>query len=130
MAYRDDRDAVNQQLDALELENGRLRQDLGELQERYDQLVQRGHEIRRSKSRACCTMCGGNLLPVALFAVRDSRKPVPLQISTLRYGAPAGGFTHTGALHSLACASCGFIHSFLAFDQSGLPGGLPEPGPV
>ena len=119
MAYRDDRDALHLQLDALELENGRLQKELEDLQGRYDRLVQTGHEIRRSKSRVSCTMCGGNLLPVALFAGKDSRRPVPLQISTMRYGSPEGGFTHTAALHSLACASCGYIHSFLAFDQTG-----------
>jgi hypothetical protein len=119
VAYRDDRDALHLQLDALEGENGRLKKDLDELQERYDELVQRGHEIRRSQSRASCTMCGGSLLPVALFAGRDSRRPVPLQISTLRYGSPEGGFTHTGALHSLACSSCGYLHNFLAFNQAG-----------
>ena len=117
MAYRDDREALHLQLNALESENGQLKKDLGELHERYEELVKNGHELRRIHSRTSCTMCGGSLLPVALFAGRDPRRPVPLQISTLRYRSPDGGFTHTGTLHSLACASCGSLHNFLAFDE-------------
>ena len=119
MGYRDDRDALHLQLNALETENGQLKKDLADLQERYESLVETGHEMRRDKSRVNCTMCGGNLLPVAMFAGKDSRKPVPLQISPMRYGSPEGGFTHTGALHSLACSSCGYIHNFLAFNHQG-----------
>lgn len=123
MGYRDESDGLRLELTHLESENERLRSELADQTARYEQLVRQGHEIRRDRSRVACVMCGGSLHPVALFAGHSSRNPVPLQVSTLRFGSPTGGFTHAAGFHTLACASCGFLHNFLAFDEDGPPPG-------
>lgn len=60
-----------------------------------------------------CTVCGGALLPVAVFAGRNDRSPLPLRMSTIRFVNPAGGFTHSAPILAKACSSCGFIHHFI-----------------
>ncbi len=62
-------------------------------------------------------MCGGSLLPVAVFAGRHDA-PVPLQVSTARFGDPGGGFTRSAPIKALACASCGFIHNFIDIEKA------------
>ena len=124
MGYRDDRDAMAMQIAELERDNIRLREALGHAEDRARDVQDERHEQRRSAHKAC-VMCGGTLLPVAIFAGHDTRQPLPLSMSTLRFTSPAGGFTHAAPVHSLACSSCGFIHNFI--DVS--PKGGPLPGP-
>jgi hypothetical protein len=50
---------------------------------------------------------------VALFAGRDLKNPIPLVLSTARFGDPGGGFSRSAPLKSKVCSSCGFIHSFI-----------------
>ncbi len=125
MSYRDDRDALHSQVQSLEAENERLQADLEEARARLDAFVEKGHRLRRDESRIACIMCGGRLLPVALFAGKSPRHPVPLQVSTMRFGSPTGGFTGTAPFHTLACTSCGFLHNFLAFEEGIMPGEVP-----
>ena len=114
MAYRDDRDALVLELDHLQRENQKLKDQLDEANERFRQLAQTRHEQRRVEAaRRGCALCGGSLLPVAMFAGHDIGAPLPLSLSTMRFGNPRGGFTHAAAVHSMACASCGFIHNFI-----------------
>ena len=119
MPYRDDREALELRVRELERENERLRDELDAEQARRMALTQATHERRHSEARAGCVLCGGTLLPVAVFAGHDIQQPLPLNISTLRFGRPAGGFTHSAPIHSMACASCGFIHSFISMDTPG-----------
>jgi hypothetical protein len=111
--YRDDRQALALELQALEHENQRLREELGALTRRFRDLVRERHDLRRSSARESCALCGGTLLPVAIFAGHDISQPLPLNLSTLRFSAKSGGFTHSAALQAYACTSCGFIHSFI-----------------
>ncbi len=107
----------------LERENRRLKEAIGESEERARELTDAKHEIRRRASRAGCALCGGTLLPVAVFAGHDISSPLPLSISTIRFGNPSGGFTHSAPIHSRACASCGYIHNFIdmpSADHAGL----------
>ncbi len=83
-----------------------------------------------------CTVCGGALLPVAVFAGRNDRSPLPLRMSTMRFVNPAGGFTHSAPILAKACSSCGFIHHFIDMreqDQQAPawppPENAPEPEP-
>lgn len=116
MGYRDDREALRLEIEGLEHENQRLREDLQRAEARLRQTVDATHQVRRDASRQACVMCGGTLLPVALFAGRNAKRPVPLQVSTMRFQSPDGGFTGTAPFHTLACTSCGFLHNFLAFE--------------
>jgi len=100
----------------MERENAELRHRLEETEMRYQELLDVKHEERRAGTRSSCVLCGGSLLPVAVFAGRDTLNPVPIHISTMRFGSPRGGFTHTAPYRSMACASCGFIHSFIDFE--------------
>lgn len=117
MSYRDDRQALALELAALERENADLREQLKEAQARYDSLNDEQHEARRDGSRTHCVNCGGSLLPVAVFAGHDVSSPLPLKMSTIRFGSPAGGFTAAAPIRSMACSSCGFIHSFIDMDE-------------
>lgn len=122
MGYRDDRDAMILQLAALEQENDRLRRELAEADARARGVADDTRERRRSSAHKACVMCGGlTLLPVAIFAGHDTRAPLPLHMSTLRFTSPSGGFTHSAPVHSLACSTCGFIHNFI--DMPGRPAG-------
>jgi len=124
MGYRDDRDAMAMQIAELERDNARLREALGQAEDRARNVQDERHEQRRSAHKAC-VMCRGTLLPVAIFAGHDTRQPLPLSMSTLRFTSPTGGFTHAAPVHSLACSSCGFIHNFIEIS----PKGGPLPGP-
>ena len=119
MGYRDDRDAMAMQLAELERENARLREALDTAEGRAREAQEHRHERRRSGAHKACVMCGGTLLPVAIFAGHDTRQPLPLSMSTLRFTSPAGGFTHAAPVHSLACSSCGFIHNFINIRPAG-----------
>ncbi len=114
MGYRDDRDAMVLQIAELERENARLQTALETAVERAREVHEHNREQRRTAPKSC-VMCGGTLLPVAIFAGHDTRQPLPLSISTLRFTSPSGGFTHAASVHSLACSSCGFIHNFVDF---------------
>ncbi len=123
MAYRDDREAMMLQIAALEDENHRLRRELEEAASRARGVADDARERRRSTAHKTCVMCGGStLLPVAIFAGHDTRAPLPLHMSTLRFTSPTGGFTHSAPVHSLACSTCGFLHNFIDMsDRSAVP---------
>lgn len=113
VAYRDDRQALELQLTELERQNEELREELG--QERAKARAERAEDRARRHTSAGreCTVCGGSLLPVAVFAGRNDRSPLPLRMSTLRFLNPSGGFTHAAGILAKACTSCGFIHHFI-----------------
>jgi hypothetical protein len=71
------------------------------------------HEVRKAGAFRGCALCGGSLLPVAVFAGQNHRSPLPLNVSTLRFGDPSGGFTGSAPIKSKVCSSCGFIHQFI-----------------
>lgn len=102
----------------LERENERLRGALAEAQERFHELLTQQYEDRRKTLRMSCVMCSGNLLPVAIVAGHDVRNPLPLKMSTLRFGSPEGGFTASAPVRSYACGTCGYIHNFIDMDQT------------
>lgn len=114
MSYRDDRQALELQLAELERENEALREELQ--QERIKARAARAEDRERrhmSVGREC-TVCGGSLLPVAVFAGRNDRSPLPLRMSTLRFVNPSGGgFIRAAPILAKACTSCGFIHHFI-----------------
>lgn len=113
MAYRDDRQALQLQLAELERENEELRDQLRD--ERAKAVAARAEDRDRRHESAMreCTVCGGALLPVAVFAGRNDRSPLPLRMSTIRFVNPTGGFTHSAPILAKACSSCGFIHHFI-----------------
>ena len=114
MVYRDDRDAMILQIAALEQDNERLRRELEEAEGRARGVADDTRQRRRDGAHKTCVMCGGvTLLPVAIFAGHDTRAPLPLHMSTLRFTSPSGGFTHSAPVHSLACSTCGYLHSFI-----------------
>ncbi len=113
MAYRDDRQALAMQIAELERANQKLREKLEASQRKLAKTQSEQTAKRTAKARQGCIVCGGTLLPVAIFAGRDITAPLPLKMSTLRFVDPNGGFTHSAPLHSMACASCGFIHNFI-----------------
>lgn len=112
VSYRDDRLALSLQIAELERENEELKGEVAQLKERARQERAADREKRRVGALRACAMCGGSLLPVAMFAGRD-RSPIPLAVSTVRFGDPAGGFTRSAPIKSLVCSSCGFVHSFI-----------------
>lgn len=120
VVYRDDRQALSLQVAELERENAELREQVESLQ--GDARRQRDEE-RETRHRAGaergCAMCGGSLLPVALFAGRDLRAPIPIALSTLRFGAPDGGFTRSAPVKAKVCSSCGYIHTFIDIEADG-----------
>jgi hypothetical protein len=113
MVYRDDRQALVLQLNELERENQQLKADLERFEERLSRLLAERQEIRHARARQACALCRGTLLPVAIFAGHDTRAPLPLSMSTLRFTSPQGGFTHSAPVRSFVCASCGYIHNFI-----------------
>lgn len=112
MSYRDDRQALALQIAELERENEELKHEVEQLKESAKQTRDADRELARTKAFKACVLCGGSLLPVAMFAGRD-RSPIPLALSTVRFGDPAGGFTRSAPIKSLVCSSCGFIHNFM-----------------
>ena len=98
---------------ALEQQNHRLREALHESEERFNALLTHQYEERRKSVRKTCVMCSGNLLSVAIVAGHDVRNPLPLKMSTLRFGSPTGGFTASAPVRSYACGTCGYIHNFI-----------------
>ena len=117
MAYRDDQNALVLEVAQLERENERLRSALADAQERFTDLLSQQYEERRKTVRMSCVMCSGNLLPVAIVAGHDVRNPLPLKMSTLRFGSPEGGFTASAPVRSYACGTCGYIHNFIDMDE-------------
>lgn len=114
VAYRDDRQALSLQVAELERENERLRGELEELRgEARKQRDEDRENRRRTGAEASCVLCGGSLLPVALFAGRDLRAPIPIALSTLRFGDPHGGFTRSAPVRARVCSSCGYVHCFI-----------------
>jgi hypothetical protein len=113
MAYRDDRQALSLQVADLERENEELKEEVAQLKAKAKQDRTQERENRRVRAFQSCAICGGQLLPVAVFAGRDHGKPIPLSMSTARFGAPDGGFSRSAPLKSKVCSSCGFIHSFI-----------------
>lgn len=113
MAYRDDRQAVELQLAELERENEKLREELEAVQAQVRQERARGREEQRTRARGVCPACGGSLLPAAVFAGSNDKNPVQLRMSTLRFGNPSGGFTHSAPVQAKVCGTCGFIHHYI-----------------
>ena len=121
MAYRDDRQAMSLQIAELELENERLREEVDTLREEGKRLRDEDREVRKREStERGCVSCGGSLLPVALFAGTNLRSPIPISLSTLRFGDPAGGFTRSAPVKAKVCSSCGYVHCFIQID-AGVP---------
>lgn len=116
MAYRDDRQALELQLAELERENEKLRKELDASQGQVKEERARGRERQRKRARGVCPACGGTLLPAAVFAGSNDKNPVQLRMSTLRFGSPAGGFTHSAPVQAKVCGSCGFIHHYIDLD--------------
>ncbi|MEM9452705.1 MAG: hypothetical protein AAGF11_00910 [Myxococcota bacterium] len=113
MAYRDDRQALELQLAELERENEELRDQLQDARAKAIAARAEDRDRRHESAMRKCTVCGGALLPVAVFAGRNDRSPLPLRMSTLRFVNPTGGFTHSAPILAKACSSCGFIHHFI-----------------
>ena len=107
---------------SLARENQRLETALAEAEERFKGLLSGQYEERRKTMRRSCVMCTGNLLPVAIVAGHDVRNPLPLKMSTLRFGSPGGGFTASAPVHSYACGTCGYIHNFIDMEPGQLAG--------
>jgi hypothetical protein len=56
--------------------------------------------------------------------------PIPLAVSTVRFGDPSGGFTRSAPIKTLVCSSCGFIHNFIdiqAPEAADVTGEFPVP---
>ena len=122
MAYRDDRQAQELQLSELEHENEKLREELRTAQEQLKDARAKEREQRRNTARGTCPSCGGSLLPAAVFAAHDGRDPMPLRMSTLRFGKPTGGFTHSAPVQAKVCGSCGTIQQYIDLqDAAAIP---------
>ncbi|MCA9634944.1 MAG: hypothetical protein KC420_02810 [Myxococcales bacterium] len=126
MSYRDDRQALALQLAELERENERLRSEIESFEERLSRVMNERQELQHARSRRSCVLCRGTLLPVAIFAGHDTRAPLPLSMSTLRFVSPQGGFTHSAPVRSFVCSTCGFIHNFVDITAPASAG--PGPG--
>jgi len=114
VVYRDDRQAMSLQIADLERENERLREENETLRDDAKRLRDEGREVRKRESKeGGCVACGGSLLPVALFAGRNLRSPIPISISTMRFGDPEGGFTRSAPVKANVCSSCGYVHCFI-----------------
>lgn len=118
MAYRDDRQALELQLAELQRQNEELRDDLDASRETARVTRAKDRERRHDSSMRECTVCGGALLPVAVFAGRNDRSPLPLRMSTMRFINPEGGFTSSAPILAKACSSCGFIHHFIGMHSA------------
>jgi hypothetical protein len=122
--YRDDRHALSLQVAELERENEQLREQIERLEDDAKRQRDEDREVRKREStERGCVSCGGSLLPVAVFAGRDLRSPVPISLSTLRFGDPAGGFTRSAQVKAKVCSSCGYVHCFID-----IAAGTPEDG--
>ena len=117
MSYRDEQQALLIEVAALTRENQRLQTALEDSEQRFKELLSHEYEERRKSLRKSCVMCSGNLLPVAIVAGHDVRNPLPLKMSTLRFGSPEGGFTASAPVRSYACGTCGYIHSFIDMEN-------------
>lgn len=118
MVYRDDRQALSLQVAELERENAELREQIEALHEEARRMRDEERESRhRAGAERGCVVCGGSLLPVALFAGRNLRAPIPISLSTLRFGAPEGGFTRSAPVKAKVCSSCGYVHAFIEIDK-------------
>jgi hypothetical protein len=113
VVYRDDRQALSLQVAELERENEQLREELESVKSDARRERDERHEERKAGAFRGCALCGGSLLPVAVFAGQNHRSPLPLNVSTLRFGDPSGGFTGSAPIKSKVCSSCGFIHQFI-----------------
>jgi hypothetical protein len=129
VSYRDDRQALALQVAALERENDDLKAQLDDAQDRYRKARAATHEERKRGTRDTCGLCGGTLLPVAVFAGHDAGAPLPLHMSTIRFGAPAGGFTHAAPVRAYACTSCGHLEHFIDMDAVDLDPSVIGPPP-
>lgn len=119
MVYRDDRQALSLQVAELERENDRLREELDTLRGEAKRARDEGRETRRrAAAEAGCVSCGGSLLPVALFAGRNLKAPIPISLSTLRFGDPEGGFTRSAPVRARVCSSCGYVHCFIDIERA------------
>jgi hypothetical protein len=130
MAYRNDLQALTLQLAEVERENEELRAENESLRAETQRVRDQAHEHRRKEGTRACSVCGGSLLAVALFAGRDHGSPLPLSLSTLRFVDPNGGFTRSAPVKSLVCSSCGFIHNFIDLSPTGGPGDPFGPGDI
>ncbi len=101
------------QLSELEQENQKLRRELDGVKSQLVDARAERREQQRSRTAGVCPSCGGSLLPVAVFAGNNNRNPMPLRMSTLRFGDPAGGFTNSAPVQAKVCGSCGFIHHYI-----------------
>jgi hypothetical protein len=110
--YRDDREALTMAVAGLERENETLKDEVEKLKADAKRKREEDHNTRKETANRGCALCGGSLLPVAVFAGRQAN-PVPLSVSTLRFGRPDGGFTGSAPIKSRVCSSCGFIHHFI-----------------
>jgi hypothetical protein len=120
VVYRDDRQALSLQVAELERENDRLREELDTLRGEAKRARDEDRETRRRASaEAGCVACGGSLLPVALFAGRNLKAPIPISLSTLRFGDPDGGFTRSAPVRARVCSSCGYVHCFIDIERAG-----------
>jgi hypothetical protein len=123
VAYRDDRQALELQLVELERQNEALRDELEQERAKARAARAEDRERRHMSVGRECTVCGGALLPVAVFAGRNDRSPLPLRMSTLRFVNPnGGGFTRAAPILAKACTSCGFIHHFIDMRNQGAEG--------
>jgi hypothetical protein len=113
VAYRDDRQALELRVAELEHDNEKLRRELEGAKAKLADERAQSRERRRASSAGVCPACGGSLLPAAVFAGSNNRNPVPLRMSTLRFGDPAGGFTNSAPIQAKVCGSCGFIHHYI-----------------
>lgn len=113
--YRDDRQALALQVAELERENERLRREIHRLENEGKKMRDAERQEKRASALQFCALCGGSLHAVALFAGREARAPIPLSVSTTRFGDPQGGFTRSAPLKSRVCSSCGFVHNFIDF---------------
>jgi hypothetical protein len=130
VVYRDDRQALSLQVAELERGNAELRERVESLQEDAKRQRDEDRETRhRAGSERGCVMCGGSLLPVALFAGRNLRSPIPISLSTLRFGAPEGGFTRSAPVKAKVCSSCGYVHAFIDIDAENADQGFQDEEP-
>jgi hypothetical protein len=113
VAYRDDRQALELQVAQLERQNEKLRDELDAVQARFKEERARGRQRKQTRARGVCPSCGGSLLPAAVFAGSAEKNPVQLRMSTLRFGSPHGGFTHSAPVQAKVCGTCGFIHHYI-----------------
>ncbi|MCH9687258.1 MAG: hypothetical protein K0V04_37840 [Deltaproteobacteria bacterium] len=118
MAYRDDRQALQLQVSELERQNEELRDQLTEARAQARDARAEDRDRRHDSALRTCTVCGGALLPVAVFAGHNDRSPLPLRMSTMRFVAASGGFTQAAAIQAKACTSCGFIHQFIDMPET------------